>query len=292
MSEPASAPTLFKFSQVDVFGSSPLRGNPLAVVHGAGSLTSEQMQRFARWTNLSETTFLLPPSHPDADYRVRIFTPSEEFDFAGHPTLGSAHAWLEAGGQPKDPAFVVQECGVGLVRLRTDDFTRTAARTISFEAPALRRSGAVAPEVLERVIRVLGVRADQVLASNWIDNGPGWLGVLLPDAQTVLDLTPDFASMGDLCISVIGAQADSGDGPDYEVRAFIPDTGINEDPVTGSANAGLAQWLMGAGLAPARYTARQGTAIGYDGRIELLSDDSSVWVGGSCVTVVAGAVAL
>ncbi len=306
----AETPKVFKFSQVAVFGHIALQGNPLAVVHSATDLTAEQMQRFAQWTNLSETTFLLPPTHPDADYRVRIFTPNEEFDFAGHPTLGSAHAWLEAGGQPKDPAWVIQECGVGLVRLRTDDLTRAATRNIAFEAPPLRRAGEIDAETLARVIKVLGVSADQVLASNWIGNGPGWLGVLLTDAQTVLDLTPDFSAMGDLCISVIGAHSsdehapenETGSGnkhapgnehaPDYEVRAFIPDTGINEDPVTGSANAGLAQWLIGAGLAPAQYTARQGTAIGYDGRISLLSDDSSIWVGGSCVTVVSGAVAL
>src|SRR5688500_12293475 len=161
------------FTQVDIFAPGPKPGNPVAVVHDAEALSTEQMQTFANWTNLSETTFLLKPSHPDADYRLRIFTPRAELSFAGHPTLGSAHAWLENGGQPVREGQLVQECGVGLVKIRR------AGAELSFEAPPLRRSGPVEPEVLEQAVSSLGVASEQVLESSWVDNGPGWLGVRL-----------------------------------------------------------------------------------------------------------------
>lgn len=280
--------TRFQFTQLDVFGATPLKGNPLAVVHNADSLTTERMQQFAKWTNLSETTFLLAPTSPEADYRVRIFTPSEEFPFAGHPTLGSAHAWLAAGGNPRVAGTVVQECGVGNVRIKISD------DSLAFAAPALLRSGPVEPDTARLIESALNVDASAIVATNWIDNGPGWIGVLLTDAQTVLDLSPDFAAMGDACIAVIGAYPEHSlektQGIDVEVRAFVPDVGIPEDPVTGSANAGLAQWLIGAGVLPDSYTARQGTAIGYDGLISLNCEGETIWVGGTSSTVISGAV--
>jgi len=278
-----------RFTQVDVFTDVPLRGNALAVVHDAAALDEAQMAAFARWTNLSETTFLLPPTAPAADYRLRIFTPGGELPFAGHPTLGSCHAWLAAGGVPKSDE-VVQECGVGLVRVR-----RHAGR-LAFAAPPLRRSGAVDAATLAQVATSLGVALPAIVASNWVDNGPGWVAVLLASREAVLALRPDFAAMGGLKVGVAGPwpadAAASPDTPSFEVRAFVPGLGVPEDPVTGSLNAGLAQWLIGAGMAPPRYVVRQGTALGRDGRVFIERVGSDVWVGGACVTCVAGALRL
>ncbi|MDF0530696.1 PhzF family phenazine biosynthesis protein [Tsukamurella sp. 8F] len=276
------------FSQVDVFSTEPFGGNPVAVVHDASDWSDDDMARFARWTNLSETTFLLPPSTPAADYRLRIFTPGGELPFAGHPTLGSCHAWLEAGNSPQGEA-VVQECGVGLVTLR-----ETGAG-LAFAAPPLRRSGPVDADVLARATYVLGLTADDVLASSWVDNGPPWLGLMLRDAGMVLGLRPDFVAMGDLFVGVVGRHPDGAEptgGPaDVEVRAFCPGAGVNEDPVTGSLNAGLAQWLLGAGVLQEPYTAAQGTAIGRSGRVHVTRDgDGTVWVAGATVTRIAGSV--
>ncbi|MBK7532207.1 PhzF family phenazine biosynthesis protein [Piscinibacter sp.] len=272
------------FTQLDVFTDTPLRGNPLAVVHAAQGLSDANMQAFARWTNLSETTFLLPPTEAGADYRVRIFTPDRELPFAGHPTLGSCQAWLAAGGQPRSADEVVQQCGVGLVRIRRDG-TRLA-----FAAPPLRRSGPVEPEVFAQIVRSLRIPADAIRASNWVDNGPGWVAVMLGSRDEVLALQPDFAAMRGLELGVVAPW--SGGEAQFEVRAFVPSLGVPEDPVTGSLNAGLAQWLIGAGLAPERYVASQGTALGRSGRVFVEKRSDTVWIGGDSVVVVSGQVSL
>ncbi|MFC9333166.1 PhzF family phenazine biosynthesis protein [Arthrobacter sp. NPDC057009] len=271
----------YPFSQVDVFAPGPQPGNPVAVVHNADDLSAEQMQSFANWTNLPETTFLLRPTRPEADYRLRIFTPASELPFAGHPTLGSAHAWLENGGQPHRPGELVQECEVGLVKI-----SQTANEQF-FEAPPLRRSGPLEAEVLEQAITSLRITPEEVLDSNWVDNGPGWLGIRLASARAVLDLTPDFTAMGQLNVGVIGAYGDGGPA-DFEVRGFLPGLAIPEDPVTGSLNAGLAQWLIGSGAAEGNYTVSQGTALGRGGRLTITSEGDSIWVGGTSRTVVRG----
>jgi PhzF family phenazine biosynthesis protein len=270
-----------RFSQVDVFSSEPLRGNPVAVVHDADGIGDEQMAAFARWTNLSETTFLLTPTDPAADYRLRIWTPGGELPFAGHPTIGSAHAWLEAGGTPAGE-HLVQECGAGLVRIRRTD-------RLAFAAPPLIRSGPVDDVDLDAVVAALRISRADVVAAQWIDNGPGWVGVLLRDAEAVLGLEPDWASFGDLDIGVVGPYAD---GPcAVEVRAFCPGMGMVEDPVTGSLNAGIAQWLAGTTL-PTSYVASQGTVLGRAGRVHVSRTDDEVWIGGETRTTIAGTVDL
>jgi len=274
-----------RFSQLDVFTSVPLRGNPLAVVHDAQGLTDAQMADIARWTNLSETTFLLPPDDAEADYRVRIFTPGGELPFAGHPTLGSCHAWLAAGGVPRDPGVVVQQCGVGLVRVRKD------GDRLAFAAPALRRTGPVEPTLRAQAVAALGLADAQVLRLEWIDNGPGWMGAMLADAATVLALQPDFAAMRGLKLGVMGPHP-AGSECQFEVRAFVPGLGVPEDPVTGSLNAGLAQWLIGAGLAPAAYVAAQGAALGRAGRVFVQREGADVWIGGAVCPVITGTVRL
>ena len=282
--------TTYTLSQVDVFAPEPMAGNPVAVVHDAAGLDDPQMAAFARWTNLSETTFLLPPTDPGADYRLRIFTPGGELPFAGHPTLGSAHAWLGAGGVPAEESRVVQQCGIGLVELRRDE------GALSFEAPALLRGGAVDADTLDRAVRALGTTPDRVLRANWVDNGPGWLGLQLATADDVLALRPDFAAMTGLEVGVIGAHephVSAEIGADHEVRAFCPDLAIQEDPVTGSLNAGFALWLTRAGQLPPSYVTRQGTALGRDGRVQVSTDrDGRIWVGGSCTTLVEGSLTL
>ncbi len=276
---------LRRFHQIDVFTAVPLRGNPLAVVHDAAGLTEATMADFARWTNLSETTFLLPPTDAGADYRVRIFTPGGELPFAGHPTLGSCHAWLAAGGVPRQGDVVVQECGVGLVRVR-----RRGAR-LAFAAPPLRRSGPLEAALRERIAAVLGVLPDDILQHQWVDNGPGWCAVMLRSAAQVLAVRPDWAKMNGLKLGVVGAQP-AGQDTLFEVRAFVPGLGVPEDPVTGSLNAGLAQWLIGAGLAPTRYVAAQGAALGRAGRVHVEQLGDTVWVGGDVAGCIEGTVDL
>ena len=273
-----------RFTQVDVFASGPLSGNPLAVVHDAVGLDDVQMARFANWTHLSETSFLLPPRDAAADYRVRIFTPEHELPFAGHPTLGSCHAWLAAGGVPRGD-HVVQECEVGLVRIRRD------GERLAFAAPPLQRHGTVEPDLLERIARALGVTPDAIRASQWIDNGPGWVAVMLGSRDELLALRPDYAALQGQMLGVVAPWRD-GDAQ-FEVRAFIP-AGVAgyEDPVTGSLNAGLAQWLIGAGIAPPRYIASQGTALGRAGRVHVERAGDDVWIGGTSVSRVEGSVAL
>ena len=281
--------TVRRFSQLDVFSAVPLRGNPPAVVHDATGLGDAEMAAFTRWTNLSETTFLLPPDDPGADYRVRIFTPGGELPFAGHPTLGSCHAWLAAGGVPRAAGTVVQQCGVGLVRVRREG-QGTAAR-LAFAAPALRRSGPVEPALRAQVLASLGLADAAVQRLEWIDNGPGWMAALLADAASVLALQPDFVAMRGLKLGVIGAHP-AGSECQFEVRAFVPGLGVPEDPVTGSLNAGLAQWLIGAGLAPASYVAAQGAALGRAGRVYVQQQGADMWIGGAVCEVLSGSVTL
>ena len=274
-----------RYTEVDVFTDRALKGNALAVVFDADGLSDEQMAEFARWTNLSETTFLLQPTMPGADYRVRIFTPGGELPFAGHPTLGSCHAWLAAGGRPRDGQLVIQQCEVGLVKIRRD------GERLAFAAPPLRRSGPADDATCDQVARCLQLPRSALRAVQWVDNGPGWVAALLDSAQAVLALQPDFAAMQPLKLGVVGACPPGGECA-FEVRAFVPTLGVPEDPVTGSLNAGLAQWLIGAGLAPGRYVASQGTALGRTGRVfvERIGDD--VWIGGHSVTCVEGRLTL
>ena len=282
-------PAARRFSQLDVFTDLALRGNPLAVVHDATGLGDAEMAAFARWTNLSETTFLLSPDDPGADYKVRIFTPGGELPFAGHPTLGSCHAWLAAGGVPRDPGTVVQQCGVGLVRVRREG--QDGAARLAFAAPALRRSGPVDPTLRTQVLASLGLPDAAVLGLEWIDNGPGWMAALLPDAATVLALQPDFVAMRGLKLGVVGPHP-AGSDCQFEVRAFVPGLGVPEDPVTGSLNAGLAQWLIGAGLAPPSYVVAQGAALGRAGRVYVQQQGADLWIGGAVCAVVSGTVTL
>jgi PhzF family phenazine biosynthesis protein len=273
-----------RFSQVDVFGSGACSGNPVAVVVDGEGLSTEQMQRFATWTNLSETTFVLPPDDPEADYRVRIFTPELEAPFAGHPTLGSCHVWLEAGGEARNSEEIVQECGVGLVRVRPEE------ERLAFAAPPLRRSGPASPEDAARVATALGLEREEMLAVEWVDNGFSWIAVLLESAERVLELRP---SRLDFDLGAVGFHP-PGSAAAIELRAFFPINGVAaEDPVTGSLNAGVAQWLLGSGRLRAPYLAAQGSAIGREGRIHVdQDDDGTVWVGGRCETVVSGAATL
>ncbi len=273
------------FHQLDVFSAEPLLGNPLAVVHDAGDLSDEAMAAFARWTNLSETTFLLPPTQPGADYRVRIFTPGEELPFAGHPTLGTCQAWLLAGGRPRTEGFVVQECGIGLVRIRRD------GERLAFAAPPLLRGGALDEAMLDRIARCLKIGRGDILDHQWVDNGPGFCAVMLGDAAQVLALDPDFAAMSDLKLGVIAPQAPGADTA-FEVRSFVPPSGINEDPVTGSLNAGLARWMIGAGLAPDSYVVAQGTALRRAGRVHIDREGGDIWIGGMSAVCIAGTVTL
>ena len=293
------------FQQVDVFTATPYLGNPLAVVLDAEGLATEAMQQFTNWTHLSEATFVLPPTPEGraagADYRVRIFSPGRELPFAGHPTLGSCHAWLQSGGQPRVAGRVVQECGVGLVALRQDD------DRLAFAAPPLIKSGPLDEADVARIAQGLGVARSDILHHAWCDNGPNWRGVMLRSAVQVLALKPDGAILAGLDVGVVGPTAEGGasaprgkvgvvgsndaDGIAFEVRAFFPgNNGLAEDPVTGSLNAALAHWLIGAGLAPARYVASQGTALGRAGRVHVEHDGSNIWVGGHSVTCISGTV--
>jgi PhzF family phenazine biosynthesis protein len=278
--------TEFIFRQVDVFTSQPLRGNPLAVVVGADALTDAQMAAFANWTNLSETTFLLRPTNPLADYRVRIFTPHSELPFAGHPTLGSCHVWLTTGAVPKGSSEVVQECEIGLVRVR-----RSPGR-LSFAAPEMRRTGPLEPDILAQATKGLRLAPDAVIASNWVDNGPGWLALLVRSREEVMSIRPDYRVLSGLRVGVVGAWDARTDGPDaqFEVRAFTAEG--YEDPVTGSLNAGLAQWLIGSGVAPSSYVASQGSCLGRMGRVYVERDGTDVWIGGAVTSCIMGTLAL
>lgn len=272
-----------EFKQVDVFTEVPYAGNPVAVVLDGKGLDTEQMQTFARWTNLSETTFVLPPTTPEADYRLRIFTPVSELPFAGHPTLGSCHAWLESGGTPSGEA-VVQECGAGLVPIRR------AGDRLAFAAPPLVRSGPVDEDLLVRIAGILRIGRDEVVDAQWVDNGPGWVAVRLADAEAVLALRPGFVE--ELDVGVVGFHPPGSEAA-IEVRAFFGKDGGNvEDPVTGSLNASLAQWLLGSGQLSAPYVAAQGTALGRRGRVHVTQDGDTIWVAGGTHTLISGEVDL
>jgi PhzF family phenazine biosynthesis protein len=271
-----------RFSQVDVFTTTPYLGNPVAVVLDGDGLGSDEMQRFARWTNLSETTFVLPPSVPDADYRARIFTPVVELPFAGHPTLGTCHAWLAATGGQAD--VVVQECDAGLVPVRRSE------AGLAFAAPPLLRSGRAEEALVQRIAKALRIERAEILDAEWVDNGPGWVAALLADADAVLALRPGFV---DLDLGVVGPYPE-GSPEAFEVRAFFPKDGSTvEDPVTGSLNASLAEWLLRTGRATAPYVVSQGGAVGRAGRLHVSRDpDGTIWVGGGTVTCVSGTVEL
>jgi PhzF family phenazine biosynthesis protein len=272
-----------RFSQVDVFGSGPCSGNPVAVVLDAEGMGEEEMQRFARWTNLAETTFVLPPTRAEADYRVRIFTPILELPFAGHPTLGTCHAWLEAGEEPRGPDEIVQECEAGLVRIRREE------AGLAFEAPPMVRSGPASEGDRARVATALGVDPDELLAVEWVDNGPGWIVALVGSAERLLELRPGPL---DFDLGAIGFHPPGSEAA-IELRAWAPVNGLaSEDPVTGSLNASVAQWLFGSGRLTAPYLATQGAAIDRDGRIHISEDeDGTIWVGGCAETVIAGELA-
>lgn len=276
---------LRRFAQVDGFTDSALYGNPVAVVLDGAGLDVATMQRFTDWTHLSEATFVAPPTHPDADYALRIFCPGRELPFAGHPTLGSCHAWLQAGGRPQREV-IVQECGVGLVRIRRD------GERLAFAAPPRQRSGPLDEADVQRIARGLGLLREEIVAHAWCDNGPPWRGVMLRSAAQVLALEPDSAVLKGWDVGVVGAQA-AGHETQFEVRAFFTTLdGVSEDPVTGSLNAALAQWLIGAGIAPPRYVAAQGSALGRAGRVHVERDGGDIWIGGHCVSVIEGSVAL
>lgn len=273
-----------RFHQLDVFSAEALKGNPLAVVHAAGGLDDARLAAIARWTNLSETTFLLPPTDPAADYRVRIFTPVGELPFAGHPTLGSAWAWLAAGGVPKAAGQLVQQCGVGLVTVRRD------GERLAFAAPPLRRSGPLDEDLRARIAAGLGLQPGEIVRHAWVDNGPGWCAVMLGSAARVLMLRPDWSLLGDLKLGLVGPQA-AGTDSAIEVRALFGSGGRGfEDPVTGSLNASLAQWLIGEGVLPEAYVAAQGQALQRAGRVHVRREGDTVWIGGDVTPVIDGIV--
>jgi PhzF family phenazine biosynthesis protein len=278
-------PTL-PFHQVDVFSAVAFKGNPLAVIAEADGLDDDKMQAIANWTNLSETTFLSRPQDPAADYRVRIFTPTRELPFAGHPTLGSCHVWLTLGGQPKRDE-VIQECGVGLVRIKRD-----GAR-LAFAAPPLQRAGDVAPDLQVQIARALGVAESAIRAAQWVDNGPGWVAVMLGTRSEVLAVKRDAGVLPGQGLGVVAPWDPRRDGDEaqFEVRGFTT-RGDTEDPVTGSLNAGLAQWLIGSGRAPARYVAAQGTVLGRAGRVHVAQEGETIWIGGDVAACVAGTITL
>ena len=263
--------SMFRFDQIDVFSMTPLLGNALAVVHSADSLSTSQMEHFARWTQLSETTFLLAPETPEADYKVRIFTPEGELPFAGHPTLGSAHAWLNAGGSPADPQRIIQECGVGLIPIRKD------AEMLAFRAPDLLKTGPVDEETLQVICHGLGIERSEILLHQWVDNGPGWAAVTLDSAERVLSINPNFSLLTSVNFGIIGPH-DSHQDADYEVRAFVNSLDIPEDPVTGSLAAGIAQWFSREGLAEKSYTIAQGQKLQRQGRIHISEENGEIWV--------------
>jgi PhzF family phenazine biosynthesis protein len=273
-----------RFELVDVFNEGAFSGNPLAVVLDADDLSTETMQQITGWLNLSETAFLLPANGLAADYRVRIFTLERELPFAGHPTLGTCHAWLSAGGRPRNPLEIIQECGAGLIPIRPRD------STLEFAAPPLLRGGNVAEIEILELARFLRIERSQIADAQWADNGPGWVVVLLDSAAAVLALEPlrDYPARLDL--GVVGPYP-PGTPVAFELRAFFTDQhgGVREDPVTGSLNASAAQWLLSSGRAVAPYIASQGTRLGRSGRVHISTDAlGGVWVGGKTATVFSG----
>lgn len=275
-------PRFCEFAQVDVFSATPYLGNPVAVILEGTGFDDDAMQRVARWTNLSETTFVLPPTDPAADYRLRIFTPGGELPFAGHPTLGSAHAWLESGGRPRRPDCIVQQCDAGLIEVRRE------GSTLSFAAPPLRRSGPLDAEYVTALVDAFGIEPEQVVAHQWVDNGPGWAVLQLGSAAEVLALEPDLARIPTAMVGAVGAHP-AGSRYAFELRTFAPGVGVAEDPVCGSMNASVGQWLTSTGAAPRRYEVAQGQRLGRAGEITVTADeDGTVWVGGTTTTCFRG----
>jgi PhzF family phenazine biosynthesis protein len=276
--------TSYPFQMIDVFGEGAFAGNPLAVITTPHDLDLETMQRVTRWLNLSETTFLLPPTDAAADYRVRIFTLDRELPFAGHPTLGTCHAWLTAGGVPRGGDMVVQQCGAGLVRLRRD------GANLAFAAPAMIRSGPVDDDKRREIAAILHIAVEDIVDAAWVDNGPGWVAVLLGSAEAVLAVEPARHHPARMEIGVVGFHS-AGSAEAYEIRSLFSDPfgALVEDPVTGSLNASVAQWLLGAGRVTAPYVASQGTRLGRRGRIRVDRDsDGQVWIGGNTTTIFSG----
>ena len=270
------------FKQVDVFSSAPFMGNPVAVIFEADNLTSEQMQNIARWTNLSETTFLQKPINNKADYKVRIFTPNGELPFAGHPTLGTAHAWSENGGVSQDKDFLFQECEAGLIKIKKNN------GKLYFEAPPTKRTGEIESEYLEQIVDSFGIKRSEVLSSQWVDNGPGWAVVQLESADNVLQLRPDLSKIPNAMVGAIGNYP-SDSKFKYEMRTFAPAAGVSEDPVCGSMNASVAQWLHLNGETQGSYSVSQGSVIGRAGEIDILIDENgAIWVGGKTTTLFDG----
>ena len=274
------------FMQVDVFSATPCLGNPVAVVLDGTDVTDQEMQRLARWTNLSETTFILPPTAPEADYRLRIFAPAGELPFAGHPTLGSARAWLDNGGTPQHPGRIVQECAAGLVSVRHGE------GILSFAAPPLVRDGPLREQFVGQIAAAFGINRDRVLAHQWVDNGPGWAVVQLPTAEEVLALEPDLSLIPTAMVGAIGAYPE-GSGHAFEMRTFAPRVGVAEDPACGSMNAAVGQWLTATGAAPSTYRVSQGTRMGRAATIEITADaDGTVWAGGAATAYIRGTITL
>lgn len=272
------------FRQVDVFASAPFLGNPLAVVVGADDLSDEQMAQIANWTNLSETTFLLNPVHPQADYKVRIFTPQRELPFAGHPTLGSAYVWRSLGGRPKQ-SFIMQECGVGLVAVREQ------AGKLAFAAPPRHKVGPVSQEDLNAALDALNLQPQDSLDAQWVDNGPGWMAIRMRSREDVLAVRPNWLKLKGKMIGLVGSWEKDAD-VQFELRAFAGQVLEGEDPVTGSLNASVAQWLIETGIAPQRYVASQGTVLGRAGRVRVEQEGGEIWVGGDVIPCIAGTISL
>lgn len=272
------------FVQVDVFSTSPYSGNPVAVVLDGTDLSDAEMQQLARWTNLSETTFVLPPTVPEADYRLRIFTPGGELPFAGHPTLGSARAWLDGGGTPRHADHLVQECAAGLVTVRRGE------DALSFAAPPRVRTGALDDDCLKRIVAAFGIARERVVAHQWVDNGPGWAVIHLSTAEEVLALEPDFSLIPTAMVGAIGAYPEGSEYA-FEMRTFAPGAGVPEDPVCGSMNAAVGLWLTSAGAVPPSYRVSQGTRLGRAGTVEITADpDGTVWVAGAAISYIQGTV--
>ncbi|MFI5797948.1 PhzF family phenazine biosynthesis protein [Streptomyces sp. NPDC051677] len=279
-------PRTRSFVQVDVFSTIPYRGNPVAVVLDGTDLTDEDMQGLARWTNLSETTFVLPTTTEEADYRLRIFTPQGELPFAGHPTLGSARAWLDGGGTPQHADRIVQECAAGLVTVRRGE------GALSFAAPPRVRDGALDEAYLDQVVAAFGITRERVLAHQWVDNGPGWAVVQLATAEEVLALEPDLSLIPAAMVGAIGAHPE-GSEHHFEMRTFAPGAGVPEDPACGSMSAGVGQWLTATGAAPSTYRVSQGTRLGRAASIEITADaDGTVWVSGAATVCIRGDITL
>ncbi|WP_327241632.1 PhzF family phenazine biosynthesis protein [Streptomyces sp. NBC_01320] len=277
-------PRTRSFMQVDVFSALPYRGNPVAVVLDGTDLSDQAMQRLACWTNLSETTFVLPPTVPEADYRLRIFTPQNELPFAGHPTLGSARAWLEGGGMPRHADRIVQECAAGLVTVRR------SKDALSFAAPPRIRDGVLDDAYLNQIVAAFGITREQVLAHQWVDNGPGWAVIQLATAREVLALEPDLSLIPAAMVGAIGAHPE-GSEHHFEMRTFAPGAGVPEDPACGSMNAAVGQWLTSTGAAPTTYRVSQGTRLQRAASIEITAEaDGTVWVSGAATICIRGSI--